>query len=56
MLKIEQILALYSKDLKMVKKFDGEEFGSWYIDGMSKIEVETQFTKEEIEAIYFSGL
>lgn len=53
---IEFILSLYTKDLTKVATLNGETFSAWYIHGMSKIEVETQFTQEEIESIYYSGL
>ena len=56
MLEIKDILDLYSKNLKKVKKIGDEEYGAWFIQGTSKSELKKQFSNEEIEFLYYNAL
>ncbi|MCT7600285.1 hypothetical protein [Aliarcobacter butzleri] len=53
---IEAILGVYGTNLKKSIKVSEEEITAWYIEGISKDELQNKFTNEQIEKIYFSGL
>lgn len=54
MSKIEAVLSVYGKLKKSVFVGD-EEITGWYIQGISKDELQKKFTNEEILMIYESG-
>jgi hypothetical protein len=54
MLKIEAILDVYTSDMERSNELDGEEITAWYIDEISKEELQKIFTEEEIEYIYYN--
>ncbi|MCG3704324.1 hypothetical protein L5F68_08255 [Aliarcobacter butzleri] len=53
---IEAILGVYGTNLKKSIKVSEEEITGWYIEGMSKDELQEKFTNEEIEYIYFHAI
>lgn len=54
MLKIEAILGVYSTDLRKSIEVNDEEITGWYIEDMTKQELQKKFTNEEIEYIYYN--
>ncbi len=54
MSKIEAILGVYGTDLRKSIKVDDEEITGWYIEDMTKQELQKKFTNEEIECIYYN--
>ncbi|MCT7547320.1 hypothetical protein N5U18_02365 [Aliarcobacter butzleri] len=53
---IEAILGVYGTNLKKSIKVGEDEFPAWYIEGISKDELQEKFTNEEIEYIYFHAI
>ncbi len=53
---IEAILGVYGTNLKKSIKVGEDEFPAWYIQGISKEELIKNFTKEEIEYIYYHAV
>lgn len=54
MLVNEAILKAYGTNLKRSIKVGDEEITGWYIQGMTKQELQEKFTNEEIEYIYYN--
>ena len=54
MLVNEAILEAYGTNLKRSIKVGDEEITGWYIQGMTKQELQEKFTNEEIEYIYYN--
>ncbi len=54
MLIIEAILKAYGTNLKRSTKVGDEEITGWYIEDMTKQELQEKFTNEEIEYIYYN--
>ncbi|MCG3714174.1 hypothetical protein L5F64_01170 [Aliarcobacter butzleri] len=52
----EAILGVYGTNLKKSIKVSEEEITAWYIEGISKDELQEKFTNEEIEYIYFHAI
>lgn len=54
MSKIEAILGVYGTNLRKSIKISDEEITGWYIEDMTKQELQEKFTNEEIEYIYYN--
>ena len=51
---IKAILKAYGTNLKRSIKVGDEEITGWYIEDMTKQELQEKFTNEEIEYIYYN--
>ena len=54
MSKIEAILGVYGTNLRKSIRVSDEEITGWYIEDMTKQELQEKFTNEEIEYIYYN--